>query len=50
MVKKQQDEIFEDENEEIEGISSVWDLLTPQQKRYFKKLSEKTPDKMNYIG
>lgn len=43
-------DIFGEEGGEMDGDSAVWDMLTPQQKKYFKKLSEKSPENMSYIG
>ena len=43
-------EFFEDEECESGEMNSVWDMLTPQQKKYFKKLSEKNPENLIYIG
>jgi len=43
-------DVMEDGDEESVESNSVWGVLTPEQKKYFKKLNEKTPDKMKYIG
>jgi hypothetical protein len=39
----------EDSSDSVEA-QSVWDFLTPEQKKQFKKLTEKSIEKMNYIG
>lgn len=35
---------------EDEEDTAVWQVLTPEQKKQFKKLTEKTEKNMNYIG
>ncbi|MDD5182011.1 MAG: hypothetical protein PHC66_02455 [Candidatus Nanoarchaeia archaeon] len=43
-------EIMDEDDAEMQADNSVWETLTPEQKKYFKKLSEKSPDNMKYIG
>jgi len=43
-------EIMGEEDAEDQADNSIWATLTPEQKKYFKKLSEKNPDNMKYIG
>jgi len=40
----------EDDCPEEEETSKVWETLSPDQKKYFKKLAEKSSDNMRYIG
>jgi hypothetical protein len=40
----------EDSESEDGEINAVWNILTPEQKKYFLKLSEKTEDNLRYIG
>ena len=35
---------------EEEGDCSGWGAMTPEQKEYFKKLTEKSDENMRYIG
>jgi Spy/CpxP family protein refolding chaperone len=39
-----------EEPDEAAAMDSVWELLTPEQKKYFKKLTEKNKQNMIYIG
>lgn len=43
---------FEDHEDQMESgeANNVWSLLTPEQQKYFKKLSEKSEDNLRYIG
>ena len=36
--------------EDAEEQPSAWDMLTPEQKKYFKKLTEKNKENLIYIG
>lgn len=36
--------------EEGDGECSGWNILTNEQKEYFKKLTEKSEENMRYIG
>ena len=36
--------------EDLDVSTHVWESLTPEQKRYFKELAEKSEDNMRYIG
>lgn len=43
------------DNVEMDGpesseISGVWNLLTPEQKKYFKKITKKNKENLSYIG
>lgn len=49
-VEHEDSELMDDGDEESAESNAVWGTLTPEQKKYFKKLSEKTPDNMKYIG
>lgn len=41
----------EDESSmESDEMAAVWEHLSPEQKKYFKKLAEKSAENMNYIG
>jgi len=40
-------EDFEFEGEEID---EVWESLTPEQKKFFKKIAEKSEENLRYIG
>lgn len=46
----EESEIMSEEGSEMGEDNSVWETLTPEQKKYFKKLNEKSPDNMKYIG
>ena len=39
-----------EDNVEVDEAEAVWEHLSPEQKKYFKKLAEKTKENMNYIG
>lgn len=40
-----------DFSEEVDSDDSgVWDLLTEEQKKYFKKITEKNEENLRYIG
>jgi hypothetical protein len=49
MVEEERD-AGEEINAESDEVSAVWNILTPEQKKYFLKLSEKTEENMRYIG
>lgn len=36
--------------DEDDGDSAVWDVLTEEQKKKFKKITEKNEENMKYIG
>jgi hypothetical protein len=38
------------ESAEADEASAIWEHLSPEQKKYFKKLVEKNEENMNYIG
>ena len=45
-----EDMTYEGPEEHNELGSDIWDVLTDEQKKNFKKLTEKNEDNMNYIG
>jgi len=40
----------EEDGLEAEETVKIWETLSPDQKKYFKKLAEKSSDNMRYIG
>ena len=38
------------EDYETDELKEIWDALTPEQKEFFKKLSEKNEENLRYIG
>lgn len=50
MTEEEFDFDLDDETADHHEVQSVWDLLTPKQKRYFKKLNEKNEENLRYIG
>ena len=52
MEDDEQNEIMGEDEESMESdeMAAIWEHLTPEQKKYFKKLAEKSKENMNYIG
>ena len=44
------DELDEIQVEEEEADNSVWGVLTEEQKKNFKKITEKNEENLKYIG
>ena len=40
----------DEDSMESDEMTAVWEHLTPEQKKYFRKLAEKSAENMNYIG
>ncbi len=40
----------ESESPEPSDVSGIWNLLTPEQKKRFKKITEKNKENLSYIG
>ena len=50
MEESESDFEGDEENAGSSEVQQVWDLLTPEQKKYFKKLSQKSEENLRYIG
>jgi len=52
MADEEQNDMMSEDEEGMEAdeMSAVWEHLTPEQKKYFKKIAEKSKENMNYIG